>query len=226
MQTPVFENNIRSLQFWYRGRSAAATNSLLVYSSVDGNDWQLIKTINPLSNSAGVTITLDQNELPDCNALKFVYSKSGTGYVAVDDIVIGTQSISNVITNGLDSVNVGNVNTYSITGLSDSTQYYYFVSAIKDGVVTARSNIMKVITLKKAASGISELPVGVKILKLDNALDIILDTEGNNRAQLYSVNGQKLFDSRFTKNVKIPFNNFVKGVYIIKLNNTAIKLMW
>ena len=166
------------------------------------------------------------DEIPESNALKFVYSKSGTGYVAIDDIVIGTQTISNVITNGLDSVNVGNTNSYKLSNLSDSTKYFYYVSAIKDGVVTGNSNTMSVITLKKSTSGISELPVGVKIKKLDNVVQIFLDSESESRLQLYNVSGQKLFDTRFSKNINIPFNYYPKGGYILKLNNTAIKLLW
>ncbi|MGC3978827.1 MAG: M6 family metalloprotease domain-containing protein [Paludibacteraceae bacterium] len=121
IQTPIFEKQISSLSFWYRGRSTSSSNALLIYASKDGKQWELFKTIQPISTNS-TNFTISDIELPECFALKLVYSKPAIGNIAIDDIKIGLRSISNIPLTNYDNINVGSVTQYSVEGLNGNEE--------------------------------------------------------------------------------------------------------
>lgn len=225
LETEVFERKIRSLQFWCRGRSTATTNSLLIYGSLDGNEWQLIKTVNPLITTEGQTIIITGAEMPESTALKFVYSKPGLGYLAIDDIKIGLQDVVNVPLADYNGINVGNVNEYQVVGLNKNSKYYYSVVASNQNTSTGNSNEIVAETLSGAYTGMGELKISYNIRSTNNELIVFTDSKSTH-LQVYNLSGQKIFDKVFDESIRINKAQLPKGVYILKINNISHKFLW
>jgi len=226
LETNVFERKIRSIQFWYRGRSTGATNSLLIYCSLDGAQWQLIKTINPLITAEGQTIVVAEAEIPDCNALKFVYSKPGIGFLAVDDVKIGLQEISNTALTDYNAINVGNVNEYQVVGLNKISKYYYTVVAKNLDVLSAKSNEISTETLADGTfTGLQNLKNPYSINIVGNELLISSDSKYTSLS-IYNLSGQKMLDTFFDESIRINKEQLPTGIYILKINNGIHKLLW
>jgi hypothetical protein len=64
----------------------------------------------------------------------------------IDDITVNVDNETRVYATGYQSLNVGNVTTYAVTGLDPQTQYFYSVRAVNGSVATANSNEISVTT--------------------------------------------------------------------------------
>lgn len=224
IQTPLFDKKITSLSFWHRGRNTASANALLIYTSKNGTDWDLLKTIQPIATTTGAEISIPESEFPDCSALKIVHLKPSIGNIAIDDIKIGLQSIDNLPLASYDNIGVGSINEHTIEGLSENNEYYYYVSAFNNGETTENSNTIKVLTLATALENIYTTN-NYKISRLANGFDLkSLINTSNNKVELYNTNGQKVFQARFDHTIYIPMNS--RGIYIIKINNSTAKVVW
>jgi len=71
-------------------------------------------------------------------------SSSNNQNLRFDDFSI-TQLVSDALP-GYDDLNVGNVTSYAVTGLSPETTYYYRVRAVNGSVASANSNVVSVTT--------------------------------------------------------------------------------
>ena len=69
---------------------------------------------------------------------------------------MSTSSTFSSFVTGFQSRNVGNVTSFSVTGLTASTTYYYRVRALGGGGTSTNSNVIKVATvpLAKAATNV------------------------------------------------------------------------
>lgn len=64
----------------------------------------------------------------------------------IDDIVVTVDSETLVYASGYQSLNVGNVTSYAVTGLDSETEYFYRVRAVNGTVATGNSNEITVTT--------------------------------------------------------------------------------
>jgi len=226
LQTEVYNRKIRSIEFWYRGRSAAETNSLSIYSSVNGTSWQLLKTIQPLVTTSGQTITIPEAEIPESNSLKFVYSKPGTGYLAVDDIKIGLQDITNVPLTDYNNINVGNVNEYQVINLNKDTKYYYIIVAADQAVSTESSNEVAVQTSSSGTyTSIQDMKASYNLCTTGDDLFIYSGSQSTH-LQVYNLFAKKLVDKVFNESLHLSKIQLPSGIYIIKINNETLKFLW
>lgn len=224
LQTPLYDKNIKQVSFWYRGRSTLGGSfSLQIFTSNDGVNWNPAKQISPISTSAS-NITIDESEIGACKALKFVFSRpASSGNIVIDDVSIGFQTVEEQNLPNFTNKNVGTAATQIVDELNDATDYYYYLTASRNGEFTEKSNVMHVVTLtsndavvKLENSKIVRLKSGLNIQSMNNELlDLI---------EIYSVNGQKLDSKTNVSNVFIPIEQ--KGIYILKINNEAIKVNW
>lgn len=145
IETPILAGNATQLSFWMKGQGTDAITALLV-EGFDGSAWTTIQNINPMP-TVGTTYTFNAGSTPALPSnivqFRFTYSKSA-GNLAFDDVAIAHETYTPNFVSGYDNLNVGNVTTYPITGLTENTTYYYRVRAVSG---TAQSNNSNTITV-------------------------------------------------------------------------------
>lgn len=223
IQTSLFDNNIAYLKFWYKNRSTNLNNALEVYSSVNGTDWSLIKSINSISNTRGVVDSISFAGLDEVKMIKFVYAQSGIGNIVLDDITIGSYAISDIIVPEYNKKDVENKLQTLITGLDPSKEYYYQIAALNNNVSTELSNTIKVETLATSLKNVRAAKT-FNLLKHADAIELQSLTNITQTVQLFNVNGQKIFESAFDTNITIPMHQ--RGIYVLKVNDYSLKLVW
>ena len=102
--SPMF-SNATQVQFYLKGNGTANPyNTFHVYASPNGSTWNLLQSINPISNSA-VTITLPLSA-SDVQ-VKFFYEKDSSGYNAgIDDIFISNGPVGIAQVNGVSPLTI------------------------------------------------------------------------------------------------------------------------
>ena len=222
LQTSLFENNIAYLKFWYKNRNTNLTNALEVYSSVNGTDWELIKSINSISNTRGTvdSISFAGQEI---KMIKFVYSQSGIGNIVLDDVTIGSYAISDMIIPEYNKKDVGNNLQVKVEDLEASREYYYQITAVNEGVTTEPSNKIKVETLATSLSNLLETK-NFKLLRHTDAIELMSLKNGSKTVQLFNVSGQKIFEETFDTKIIIPIKQ--RGTYILRVGDGSMKLVW
>ncbi|MCL9769724.1 hypothetical protein NAT47_04775 [Flavobacterium sp. HXWNR69] len=84
---------------------------------------------------------VDGNSVQNTRGWPFNYN----GASRIDDIVLRSEVIPSYV-NGYQDLNVGNVTTYNVSGLSSSTTYYYRVRAVYNTSTSPNSNVIQVKT--------------------------------------------------------------------------------
>ena len=159
------DDDINSLSFWYRGNSIGEDAALTVEALIDSK-WTNLYYLNPLNKAEGTTINIGTGDnqdaaMPhDVKAIRIIFTKTGSGSVYVDDIVLGYggRYVSTPLTN-YDDAEQGNVTWAIVEGLNPLSTYYYSVRAYDSTpLFTAMSEEMKVITT--ASSGVDFTTAG------------------------------------------------------------------
>lgn len=221
LESPVYDGTIKSLEFWYRGASATAS-SYLTISAFNGSAWSEIKKIQPLEINKGVNVIIGSDELPECTAIKFTYTKD-KGNLALDDIKITSgDGLTINYVSGYEALNVGNISSRVVSGLEEETEYYYTVTA-SDGTYTSKiSNEISVVT--NNATGIDENTINSSI-QIDNE-DIIINSNSPTNLAVYNITGQLLLSQTMHQGeLRLAKANFHSGVYFVKIGNDTHKIL-
>jgi hypothetical protein len=222
LQTGVFERKIVSLQFWYRGTGSTPDKTFKVSGSTNGIDWVDIKVIRSLSNNAQ-TITIALSDLTDYKALRFDYVQPGSGSMALDDIKIGIQDVSNFLLADYSNLSLGNITSNNISNLESGVQYFYTVVASNGVLLSKKSNEIAVTTTATTATDNtinSKLIVSVQA----NTIHVHIGLAQTTPLQLINSAGQILFECMPTTDVSIAKDKYPHGIYILKIGNERIKL--
>ncbi len=191
LQSATHKEGIRTLKFWYRYNKA--NNNKLHIMGYDGKDWTTIKTIDQLTNAAGGQTVETPIEMTNI-AVKLVYELTENANLYIDDIVLGYGG-DMVYTpiEDYNSLNVGNVTTYTVKGLTEQTDYAYDVLAHNSEYSTNPGNKITVTT--KESTGIEDVindnnaPIeyynlqGIKVTSPQNG--IYIRCQGNNAQKVY-----------------------------------------
>lgn len=223
VQTPLLDNNIAYLKFWYKNRSTNSNNALEIHSSINGTDWNLVKSIDSISNVRGTTDSLSFSGLDEVKMIKFVYSQSGLGNIVLDDVTIGSYTVSDVIIPEYDKKDVGNNREVKIEGLDSSRDYYYQVTGLNNNITTDVSNVIKVKTQTTSIRNIQASNI-FKLVRHADALELKSLTNNIHPVQLFNVNGQKIFEGTFDSTMIIPMKQ--RGIYLLRIDNNSTKLVW
>ena len=163
LSAPVLTDEyINSISFWCRGNSTGDDASVGVEALVGGT-WQTVYTLSPVGRTA-TTVRLGegddtQGRLPDfARGVRIVFNKNGNGALYVDDVKVGYgATYNNVLLDGFNGLDAGNVSSYKVGGLQPYTTYYYTVKAYNvDGLKTLPSKEIQVQTIDPGSVNGSE----------------------------------------------------------------------
>lgn len=154
LQTPIFNDQIRTLSFWYRGNNASEKNSLLIMG-YKNNRWDQLSAVSPLINETGgenVSMEIPEGYI----AVKFIFHKPESGNLALDDIIVGHGG--DMVELPLDNykeINVGLCASYAVTGIEERIKCSYTVTAHNEQFTSLLSDKMYV-DLSNASSNMVE----------------------------------------------------------------------
>lgn len=132
-----------------------------VQYSLDASNWTDVPGANITVANNFTTGVLSEVALPvECDNQSLVYLRwimtsniaannnevASGGTSAIDDIIINGDQGGLSIVYHLENENVGNVTSYSVTGLNPETTYYYVVRAVAGTETSANSNEIEVTT--------------------------------------------------------------------------------
>ncbi len=128
--TRLYDYDVQSVRFWYRGER---TNSMCILD-IDGlvnGEWIPLDRIENPSREAS---TKEIINLPDgVRQVRFLYHKYGNGFMAIDDIEICVGGVARTVIDGYNGLAVGNVTQFPVTDMpSDFREYIYTVQAVDE----------------------------------------------------------------------------------------------
>jgi len=223
LQTGVFDRKIVSIQFWYRGTGSTPDKTFKISGSTNGIDWADIKIIRSVSNNAQ-TITIALSDLTDYKALRFDYVQPGSGSMALDDIKIGIQDVSNFLLADYTNLSVGNITSNKISNLESGVQYFYTIVASNGVLLSQKSNEIAVTTAATTATDNTKKSK-IIVSVLASSIQVHIGSALTTPLQLMNSSGQILFECAPTTDVSIAKDKFPHGIYILKVGNEKIKLI-
>ncbi|MGD9612039.1 MAG: S8 family serine peptidase [Kiritimatiellia bacterium] len=145
LQSPAFATGATNLEFWAFGNGGSG--SALAVSGLVGGVWALLDTKVIAQSGATYQVTLDTQT----TQLQFSFTKSFN--CALDDLSVtgsGGGGSSSFVP-GYENLDVGDVTTQAVTGLTESVTYYYRVQAYTASSNSPYSAVTSVVT--QATSG-------------------------------------------------------------------------
>lgn len=146
LATPVFDDDIMSYEFWARATGMTTDNYLEIEARAGADaDWVLLDKANVLNSATGETVR--SSSIPEgMRQLRITFCKNVNGNMAVDDVCVTTGGDKLFVLDGYSPKEVGNVTSYSLSGLDPGVkEYSYTVQAFAaDGRKSLVSDPMKV----------------------------------------------------------------------------------
>ncbi|MDE6287015.1 MAG: hypothetical protein K2L99_08490, partial [Muribaculaceae bacterium] len=153
LETPVYDDGIRTLSFWHRG-SGTSPDDRIVVSAGDGTSWATVAELPVVTAKGGSTVELDATTIPEgTQQMRISFRRFGSkGALAIDDVVAGHGiSFSAVPVEGFTDYPAGTGTECVVTGLEPSTEYYYTVRALDaDGRASLPSQEIAVTTTSRS----------------------------------------------------------------------------
>lgn len=222
LTSATYDIPVSSISFWYRGASASESNSLEV-SGFDGETWQTVKKVQPLTNASGGE-TVEIKKIPDniCQ-VKIKYNKVSSGNCALDDVRIICGGEAGEIVPGYDGVSTGGKTFMLVDRLiAGVNRYKYTVTATDGSDISDESDPMIVALgdnsgLEHIAGDTAQVSFKVSGLDLeisgaDGDAITVFDVVGRAVAGFRPVSG--------TVHVTLPSS----GVYIVTTSRESFKV--
>ena len=140
LESPSFSAGATGLQFWALGNSG--DGSTFTVSGLVNSAWTLIDTVVIASGGATYNVALDSQ------TTKFKISFTKVVNCGLDDVLVqgSAGGGESSFVPGYQNLDVGNVTTYAVTGLTEGVTYHYRVRAYNDTVTTINSGVTNVTT--------------------------------------------------------------------------------
>ena len=220
LQTPAYKGGVRSVEFWYRGSGVSEKNALKLYA-LDGNKWEEIHSISPISGvSGGTKVALDVDS--KYKSLKWVYEKPGDGNVAIDDIKIGYGGkMEELPIAGMTDIEVGNVDSYTVEGLQTLESYSVGVLGHNSEFTTQPGNRISI--EMKAGIGENVVDADTKCWAADGAI-YVSTTLPESDVMIYDALGRLLYSAHQAQGVA-RYAIDAHGVIIVKIDDNVSRIV-
>lgn len=212
IRTANYDDGIRSVSFWHRASVDDAENQIIIKGLVSG-EWVDLTTVQPLTaEEGGATVSLD--DVPsECTQINIMFQRK-SGDVAIDDIAIGHGGpmVSTPI-DGKADIDVGNVSTYTYTGLDENQPYGYSVKGYNSSMTSLPSDIISVVT--SSQSGVDKIvddTASLGIAVRDNR--IVISSHKEAEITIHDVTGRYIQSAKISGS---PWQSqpLSPGIYII-----------
>lgn len=219
--TAVYDYDINSLSFWHRGSGTAQTDSRLRIFAVNGSEAEEIAVLNVCCEKGGEVNVIDY--IPEgTRQLCLQYDAAAkTNALAIDDVELTygvRQEVAAV--DGYDALEVGNVTSYEVTGLTANTDYYYSVVATDGSRTSLVSNETKVTTSDIDAIFDIEAEGYVKL----SGRIIIISGKPGADVEVYDISGRLVCGSHTDASGHAELRIPSPGIYILSLAAEKIKV--
>lgn len=162
--TPTF-TNATQLQFFMKGNGTLHYNPFNIYTTTDGNTWNILQTYNPVPSAASTyTLNLNSNDIQ----VKFEYIKDTIGYnVALDDIVISNGPVGiNQLSNNNPLLVYPTISS-GVLNIESSSERKVIEVAIINMIGKEVKHLNFIQNNGKTVLNLTDLPDGVYVLKIN-----------------------------------------------------------
>lgn len=149
IESPVFDDDVKTVSFWHRGSSTSDEDRIVV-SGLIGGSWTEIGSYPVTTEKGGKTILLDL--MPEnVKAIKVTFDRKSTGNLAIDDITVrwGARPVDTPVTGFLDR-EIGNVTEYTVHPLNPGI--YFFTVTATDGLLKSNTSDEQVVKVGNPSS--------------------------------------------------------------------------
>lgn len=231
LESPVMNEDIRGLRFWYRGLDTKENNYLVLEGYVN-REWISLDTLSSVPDVAGGKLAewkeKTENAFPKgVKSIRIVNKRPDAGSVVIDDVVLyyGGE-VSLAFLNGYKERNVGDTLSCVIKGLEKGVDYYYVVRAFYGREYSGVSNEITVPAVLKN-SHIEQLESGKESITVyTQGKEIIINSEKAEvlPVSVISIQGAVLLQDQ----VMFGTNRYLlngKGIYIVHVGGKAYKVI-
>ncbi len=219
LETPVYDDGIRTLAFWHRGSSTSEADRIVV-SAGDGSSWSTIAELPVETAKGGATVELDATTIPEgTSQMRISFRRTGTkGALAIDDVVVGHGiTFSAVPVEGFTDYPAGTGTECTVSGLQPDTEYYYTVRAYDaDGLASRPSQEIAVTTDK--AVGITDATATGATIAASGLTIELLGAPAGTTLSVYDATG-RLVATGATGRATVP----APGLYIATAPQLALR---
>ena len=229
IESPVMEENIRNISFWYRGIDADEESQIILSGYVNKN-WIGLDTISPSSNKEGGILAEWKEHtakaIPNgCKAMRITYKMVGTGSLAVDDITIDYGGEVFILPlKGYEGKEVGNTVSWLVEQLESEKEYFYAVTAFNGEVYSKKSNEIAVSTLSDIMGIKPTSDNGISVYMENSELIVTSDNPDLSSLYILDVQGHILEKKTITLGTyRFPITD--RGIYIVRIGSRTYKVI-
>lgn len=226
--SPLYDGEIKEINFWYKGEYMDPTNIMTVSVSPDGSSWELFDYLDVESQTGNYALYGEGQplQLPEGTRqfrlyLEKVDGNTG-GFVYIDDIRVVVEGTDDpLVVEGYDALDVGNALSHTVTGLMPGTDYVYQVRATDGTLISLDSPQMAVRTSGESGIGGLADDGGAMVYAVDGK--VVVETAGGEPVDVYALSGVRVAavaDGGQRVEVDVP-----RGVYIVKCGGTVAKVL-
>lgn len=224
VQTPAYDDDIRSIAFWHRGNGTVEGDILyLSFYDTEAEMWSIYKEV-AVETAAGGAVTEIDDIPAGYKQARIEFRRTTTkGAVAIDDVVVGHgETFTDVVVPEYDAVAVGNVESFDVTGLKPETTYRWTVAAT-DGTLTSRASTpLEAVT--KASSGISGIATSALRVAAGSGSVRVTGAEADGAISLCDLSGRIVAAATANAAGNATLTVNTPGFYIVRTGRAAVKV--
>ncbi len=225
LTTQVFENELRSLEFWYRGSGNGAGNSISVQFRASADDeWKTVHTISPISGT-GTTVLV--NAPASSRQGRIVYSHPESGALSLDDVTALTIRAEIAPVEGFDKLLTGSTSCsfdFAVTPeMNVRDEFYYSVAAVNAKGNRTLASEPRYVNLNQ--SGVENVVETADASFRVHGLQIVYVGEADVQMSVYDTTGRLVGTATADGNGTAVFTATAPGFYVAIAGGKSAKAL-